>query len=84
MLRSTRDLDVIKAAKTISKFYPHHTDLVKEANNKLVRKFKKKSDASNHVDAISWLCNILGTSEDVRFISTLNKVEQETENKKIR
>ena len=79
MLRSIKDADVIQAAKTIWSQYPHDTELVKTANNKLLKKFKKKSNTSNHVDAISWLCNILGNSEDVQFISTLNKVEQETE-----
>jgi len=84
VLRSTRDTDVIQAAKIICKFYPHNTELAEAANNKLVKKFKIKSDTSNHVDAISWLCNILGASEDVRFISTLNKIEHETENEKIK
>jgi len=84
MLRSTKDTDVIQAAKTICKFYPYNTGFVKTANKKLLKKFKKNSDASNHVDAISWLCNILGTSQDVRFISTLKKVEQETDNQKIK
>ena len=84
MLRSTKDTDVIQAAKTICKFYPYNTGFMKTANNKLLKKIEIKSDQSDHVDAISWLCNVLGTSEDVRFISTLNKVEQETDNKKIK
>jgi Tfp pilus assembly protein PilF/uncharacterized alpha/beta hydrolase family protein len=84
MLRSIKDADVIQAAKTIWSQYPHDPELVKTANNKLLKKFKKKSNTINHVDAISWLCNILGTSQDVQFISTLNKVEQETDNEKIK
>jgi len=84
MLRSTNDKDAIQAAKTICKFYPGNAELMKTANKNLLEKFKKKSNVSNHVDAISWLCNILGTSEDVRFISTLNKIEQETDNEKIK
>jgi Flp pilus assembly protein TadD len=84
MLRSIKDEDVIRAAKTIWSQYPRDTELVKTANNKLLKKFKKKSNAGNHIDAISWLCNILGASEDVRFLSTLNKVEQETDNEKIK
>ena len=84
MLQSIRDVDVIRVAKTICSEYPHDTDFVKTANNRLLKKIKKKSDTDNHVDAISWLCNVLGTSEDVRFISTLNKIEQETDNVKIK
>ena len=84
MLRSIKDGDVIQAAKKICRLYPRDTELVKTANSKLLMKFKNKSNANNHIDAISWLCNILGTSEDVRFISTLSKVEQETNNEKIK
>ena len=84
MLKSTRDVDVIRAAKTICSQYPRDTELVKTANDKLLKKFKKKSDANTYVDAISWLCNILGTSENVKFIQTLTEVEQETDNEKIK
>ncbi|MEA3436672.1 MAG: tetratricopeptide repeat protein [Thermodesulfobacteriota bacterium] len=84
MLRSIKDGDVIQAAKKICRLYPRDTELVETADSKLLKKFKKKSNASNHIDAISWLCNILGTSEDVRFISTLSKVKQETDNEKIK
>ena len=84
MLRSIKDTDVIRAAKAICKSYPGNEEFVKTANKKLLKKVKKHSNAINHIDAISWLCNILGTSEDVKFIPTLNKVEQETENEKIK
>jgi lipoprotein NlpI len=84
MLRSIRDVDVIRVAKTICSQYPRDTEFVKTANNRLLKKFKKKSDTNNHVDAVSWLCNILGSSEDVQYISTLNKIEQETDNDKIK
>jgi Tfp pilus assembly protein PilF/pimeloyl-ACP methyl ester carboxylesterase len=84
MLRSIKDVEVIQAAKIIDKFYPHDTELVKEANNTLVKKFKKKTGDSIHVDAISWLCNILGSSEDVRHVPTLKQVKQETDNEKIK
>ncbi|NNK85105.1 MAG: tetratricopeptide repeat protein, partial [Desulfobacterales bacterium] len=84
MLKSTRDVEVIRAAKSICSQYPRDTDLVNTAKNKLLKKFKKKSDANTHVDAISWLCNILGTSEDVKFIPTLTEVEQEIDNEKIK
>ncbi len=84
MLRSIQDTDVIQAAKAICKSYPGNEEFVKTANKKLLTKVKKHSNTINHIDAISLLCNILGTSEDVRFISTLIKVEHKTDNEKIR
>ena len=84
MLRSIKDTDVIRAAKAICKSYPRNEEFVETANKKLLKKAKKYSNEINHIDAISWLCNILGTSEDVRFISVLKKIAQETNNEKIK
>ncbi|MDY6792288.1 MAG: alpha/beta hydrolase [Thermodesulfobacteriota bacterium] len=84
MLRSVKDTDIIRASKAICKSYAGNEGLVKAANKRLLTKVKKRSNAINHVDAISWLCNILGTSEDVRFLPTLKKVAHETDNEKIK
>ena len=84
MLKSTEAREVIQAAKTICRLYPFNKELVKTANKELLKRFKNSSSENDHINAMSWLCNILGGSEDVHFISTLKKVIRETQNEKLK
>ncbi|MBF0118659.1 MAG: hypothetical protein HQK79_07465 [Desulfobacterales bacterium] len=73
-----------EAAKRIYKSYGHVPVVLKLVNNQLLKGFNDKTNDDYYVDAMSWLCNILGASHDSIYKPTLEKVANEASNKKLK
>ncbi|OQY19182.1 MAG: hypothetical protein B6I36_04875 [Desulfobacteraceae bacterium 4572_35.1] len=57
------------------------TDTVEKA---LLRGYKSKGRDRNHIDAMSWLCKVLGASGNSKYIKTLTAVSKDASNRKLR
>ena len=84
MLQSPDPVDKQRAAKTIFRHYLHDPNMEALANTELLISYQKNPDNRYHVDAMAWLCNILGASGNPKFRSTLEKVSQDAPHRKLR
>ena len=53
-------------------------------SEELLRGFERNLEDSQHVDAMAWMCNVLGVCGQMRYRSTLEKVSNEASNRKIK
>ncbi len=84
MLQSSDPVEKRKAAKIIYRNYLRDPFMVAFANKELLNSYRKNPNNRHHVDAMSWLCNILGASGDPKFRATLEKVSQDAPHRKLR
>jgi pimeloyl-ACP methyl ester carboxylesterase len=83
-LRSKNTRTKLKAARLVYKTYSTHPlvhELVKE---ELRQKQNLLSLNRNHIDAMAWFCNILGSSGKLDYRETLENVLEITTNKKLK
>lgn len=59
-------------------------ELLSEFNLDFYSENESVSLANKHIDAIAWFCNILGSSQNTVYLSTLERVNTESNNKKIK
>jgi hypothetical protein len=84
MLRSDDASQIRVAARAIHKSYSHHPGLLEVVNEELLKGYKEKPRDNLHVDAMSWLCNVLGASGQTKYKATLDRVARETRSRKIK
>ncbi len=84
MLRSSDSTQKVRAAKEISRSYSHDLQLLRVVHDELLRGFKTNARDKYHVDAMSWLCKILGASGQTKYKATLKKVAQEAPSRKLK
>ena len=83
MLTSGNPRDQRYAAKKICRSYASNEILLKAAEQELIKGYSIKSRDSYHIDAMAWLCNLLGRSGDSRYAATLRQVAQQSSNDKL-
>ncbi|MEW5909922.1 MAG: protein kinase [Thermodesulfobacteriota bacterium] len=84
MLRSPDPASKRRAAKIIYERYLNDPIMIELANEELLKEYPKQGDNRHHVDAMSWLCNILGASRNEKYKSTLKKVAEDAPHRKLR
>ena len=84
MLQSASAKDKRYAAKKICRSYLHNRTLLDEVNRQLLKGYKRTSSDRYHIDAMSWLCNVLGRSKQSRYSGTLEKVANSDANRKLK
>jgi len=84
MLRSSSLGDKADGAKIVAKQYKNDSKLLDIVNDELLKGYNGNSNDKNFVEAMAWLCNALGASGQSRYASTLEKVSQEAENRKLK
>ncbi len=84
-LRSTDPAEKQRAAKELYKSKLRtHPAVLKAAAEELLNGHNLNSNDRHHVDAMDWICNILGASGDPSYSETLRRVIRETRNAKIK
>jgi TPR repeat protein len=85
MIRSSDGRSQQRGAKSLYKS-PYKSDpkVLKVVEKELLKGYNRDIRNGDHVDAMSWLCNILGTSGDRSYAATLQKVYNESGSKKIK
>lgn len=84
MLRSNDSTQKVRAAKEIFKSYSHDPQLLCVVNEELLRGYKINIRDRHHVDAMAWLCKILGASGQTKYKATLKRVAQESPSRKLK
>jgi hypothetical protein len=84
MLRSDDASKKRAAARAIHKSYSRHPGLLEVVNEELLKGYNMKVRDGHHVDAMAWLCNVLGASGQTDYKATLEKVARETRSRKLK
>jgi len=82
-LRSGNALSQRDAAKRIIRARMFQTALMNEVEKALLKGYKKDG-GRNQIDAMSWLCKVLGASGNSRYRKTLSRVAKEGSSRKLR
>ena len=72
------------AKKLYRSAYKSDPTVLKAVEKALLEGFNADLNNGAHVDAMAWLCNILGTSNDRTYAATLEKVSKASRNAKIK
>jgi hypothetical protein len=83
-LRSDNSEIKRKAARIIYKKRIYNSQIVAIANDELLKSFRLNTNNRRHIDAMAWLCNVLGGSKNKKYIATLQQVKEHSKNKKLR
>jgi hypothetical protein len=73
-----------RAAKILYRTYRAHPRAQEAAKSALLAGYNVDLDDERHVDAMAWLCNLLGASENPQYAATLNTVMRQTKSRKIK
>lgn len=85
MIRSADGRTCQKGAKQLHRSaYAKDAQVLAAVNQALLDGYKAKSEDRSHVDAMAWLCNILGASGDRRYAKTLETVSRQSTSRKIK
>ena len=84
MLQSSDPIYKRGAAKSIYKSYRYHPEILKAVNAELLKGYNKNTNDKYYVDAMSWLCNILGDSGHAEYKDTLLEVSENAPNRKLK
>lgn len=83
-LRSANSIDKRRAAMTIHRSYLRNKTLQAAIEDELLRGYTIRTRDKSYIDAMAWMCNVLGDSDDHKYSATLMKVYQGTKNRKIK
>jgi serine/threonine protein kinase len=83
-LRSDNSEIKRKAARIICRKRIYNSRIVAIANDELLKSFRRNTNNRRHIDAMAWLCNVLGGSQNKKYIATLQQVKEQSKNKKLR
>ncbi len=84
MLKSSSMRDKEKGAKIAAKQYRNDTRILDVVNEELLKGYNSSNDDRDFVDAMAWLCNVLGASGQSKYISTLETVSNNAPNRKLK
>ena len=84
MLKSDDPKKIRIAAKKIARNYSQNLDLLEVVNEELLKGYQKITGDKYYIDAMSWLCNVIGASRNKKYIPTLEKVGKEAPNRKLK
>ena len=84
MLRSGSDKRIVQGSKKIVRSRTFEPAVLEAASSVLLAGYRSNSSDRLHVDAMSWLCNVLGASKKRQYRSTLQTVADGTGNRKLK
>ena len=84
MLQSVDSGRKTEAARRIYRRRLRHPAIFDTAARQLRKGYRVNLADSAHIDAMAWMCNLLGMSSMARYRPVLQEVAQETPNRKIR
>ncbi len=83
-LRSHDSATRRRAAKIIARHHSKNALLLKVIEKELLNGYNEYLEDRHHVDAIAWMCKLLGNSGNSQYRETLAKVAERTTNRKIK
>lgn len=83
-LRSDDSATKRRTAKIIARRHSHNALLLKAMEKELLNGYNEYVRDRHHVDAIAWMCKVLGASGDSRYRETLATVAERATDRKIK
>jgi hypothetical protein len=83
-LRSGSSKRIITSSKKIVRSRSFHPAILDAAQSVLLGGYRSKTSNRTYIDAMSWLCNVLGASRSSRFRGTLQTVANGAPNRKLK
>jgi len=84
LLKSPNQKEKIKGAQYTVKSFPTNPQLLKVAEEELLKGYKIKTRDRNHAEAMAWMCNVLGRSKQLQYKDTLEMVYKNAASKRVR
>lgn len=84
LLKSPNSREKVKGAQYTVKLFPSNQELLKVAEEELLKGYEIKTRDKNHIDAMAWMCNVLGRSKQIQYKETLKIVSKEASSRKVR
>ena len=83
-MRSSDSGEKRNAARNAYKRFLHKPSVITVAAEELEKGYNIRLTDRYYVDAMAWLCNVLGGSNDRRYMALLKKISKESKSEKIR
>jgi len=84
LLKSPNSKEKIKGAQYTVRSFPTNPQLLKVAEEELLKGYEIKKRDRNHVEAMAWMCNVLGRSKQLQYKDTLEMVYKNAASKRVR
>ena len=84
LLRSCMPMEKRRAAMTIHKFHLHNRRLLAVVEDELLKGYRHWTRDRRYIDAMAWMCNVLGDSGNYTYAETLRQVYECANHRKIR
>ncbi len=84
LLRSPNMTDKTIGARYAVKLFPTNPMLLEIAESELLNHYEIRTNNKAHVNAMAWLCNMLGRSRNREYKDTLYKVARKAGNRRLR
>jgi len=84
LLKSPNPRKKIKGAQYTVKLFPTNQELLKAAEEELLKGYEIKTKDRNYIEAMAWMCNVLGRSKQIQYQETLKIVSKEASSRKVR
>jgi hypothetical protein len=72
------------AAIAIHQFYLHNKKLITVVEDELLKGYRIWTRDKRYIDAMAWMCNVLGDSGNHDYATTLRKVSYSAKSRKVR
>ncbi len=84
LLKSPNSKEKIKGAQYTVKSFPTNPQLLKVAEQELLKGYEIKTRDRNHAEAMAWMCNVLGRSKQVQYKTTLEMVYKNASSRRVK
>jgi TolB-like protein len=84
LLKSSNSKEKIKGAQYTVRSFPTNPQLLKVAEQELLKGYEVKTKDRNHAEAMAWMCNVLGRSKQIQYKDTLETVYKNASSKRVR
>lgn len=83
-LRSSSPAEKRKAVRAVHRSHLHDETLQAAVEDELLKGHTLRTRDKQYIDAMAWMCNVLGDSGNHKFAATLKQVYREAKNRKLR
>lgn len=83
-LRSFSSNEKRRAAITIHRYHLHNKKLIALVEDELLKGYRIWTRDRRYIDAMAWMCNVLGDSGNPKYAETLSRVASSAKNRKVR
>lgn len=84
LMQSPNMRDKTIGAKYTAKLFPTHPELLQIAEQELLNGYRLRTRDRHHVNAMAWMCNVLGQSGNRQYKETLYEVARHASNRNLR